>query len=168
MSIYWVRNESNSALDAMVAVEQALAAGNTGTAPQQVTPPLAESDTYLNDNIVLAHAIWPVDPHRIIHSNRPVLAIVINLFQKIVRRLTWWYVLPQWLQISEFHGALVRAIDALIERQRLLAIRVSAIESAHTPVHVYALEQQIQALRAEQRELRRQIAELERRIAEHR
>jgi hypothetical protein len=55
-------------------------------------------------------------------------------------------------------------IDVLLDRQRLLGIRIADLERANLPAHVYALEQQIQALRSEQRELRQRIALLEQQL----
>lgn len=165
MTIYWVKTDSTDALDALAAVEQALAQGDTGTPPATKQITTDDPDRYLTENIALAHATWPVDPHEIVNSNRLLLAHAINLFQRLVKKLTWWYALPQWQQVSQFHGAAVRVIDVLVERQRLLSIRLNALESTHLPMHVYALEQQIQALRSEQRELRRRVAELEQQLA---
>jgi hypothetical protein len=165
MTIYWVNTESNDALDALAAIEHALATGETGTPPAAALPESERRDSYLDDNLAYLHDRWNVDQHAIVTSSRPVLARAVHLFQRAARRATWWHSLPQWQQVSAFHGALVRVVDVLFDRQRLLALRIAELERAHLPAHLYALEQQVQALRAEQRQLRRRIAELEGRLA---
>lgn len=160
MTIHWIQTQSDDVFDTLDAVERAVAAGETGTPP--AGPPIAtDQDPYLTESLAVAHGSWSVDPAQIVVSSRPGLAGAINRFQRLVRRATWWYTLPQWQQASGFHGAIVRIVDVLLDRQRLLGIRVGQLESANTPAHIFALEQQIQALRDEQRELRRRIAELE-------
>jgi hypothetical protein len=166
MTIYWVNVDTQDALTLMAAVERALETGDTGTPPP---PGVAASpatsvnptDTYLHDNMAIARAVWSVDPHRIVLSSRPGLAAAINAFQRLVRRATWWYTLPQWLQISEFHGAVVRALDALIEKERRLDMRVRDIEQMRLQAHLFALQQQIAVLRARNAELESRVAALE-------
>lgn len=165
MAIYWVNADSDDALTLMAAVERALETGDTGTppAPGASSPaaPASPADAYLHENLAVARAIWSVDPHRIVQSNRPGLAAAINAFQRLVRRATWWYTIPQWLQISEFHGAVVRALDALTEKERRLDMRLRDIEQMRLQAHLFALQQQIAVLRAERAELERRIAALE-------
>ncbi|MGQ9547032.1 MAG: hypothetical protein ACUVWS_00245 [Roseiflexus sp.] len=166
MTIYWINVDTQDALDLMAAVERALETGDTGTPPPpgvSTSPaaPVNPTDTYLHDNMAIARAIWSVDPHRIVQSSRPVLATAINAFQRLVRRATWWYILPQWLQISEFHGAVVRALDALTEKERQLDTRVRNIEQTRLQAHLFALQQQIAVLRARNAELESRIAALE-------
>ncbi|MCS6840965.1 MAG: hypothetical protein RMJ54_16070 [Roseiflexaceae bacterium] len=165
MAIYWVNSDSDDALTLMAAVERALETGDVGTppAPGASSPatPAGSTDTYLHDNLALARAIWSVDPHRIVQSNRPGLAAAINAFQRLVRRATWWYTLPQWLQISEFHGAVVRVLDALTEKERRLDMRIRDVEQMRLQAHLFALQQQIAVLRAECAELERRVASLE-------
>jgi len=166
MTIYWVNVDTQDALTLMVAVERALETGDTGTPPPPgvAASPAASvnpTDTYLHDNMAIARAVWSVDPHRIVLSSRPGLAAAINAFQRLVRRATWWYALPQWLQISEFHGAVVRTLDALIEKERRLDMRVRDIEQMRLQAHLFALQQQIAVLRARNAELESRVAALE-------
>jgi len=166
MTIYWVNVDTQDALTLMAAVERALETGDTGTPPPPgvAASPAASvnpTDTYLHDNMAIARAVWSVDPHRIVLSSRPGLAAAINAFQRLVRRATWWYTLPQWLQISEFHGAVVRALDALIEKERRLDMRVRDIEQMRLQAHLFALQQQIAVLRARNAELESRVAALE-------
>lgn len=166
MPTYWIQTSSDDVFEALEAVEQALLSGDQGSAPVLPEPVAAvDTDPYLMENLGVAQAHWMVDQQAIVESQRPGVAPVINLFQRVVRRATWWQALPQWQQVSMFHGALVRIIDVILDRQRLLRIRVSQLESANLPAHIFALEQQIQSLRDEQRELRRRVAELERHLA---
>jgi hypothetical protein len=154
----------------MAAVEQALAAGDTGTpavapAAQLPAPPdLTAGDAYLAENLAALRARWPLDPHQIVVSSRPGVGPAINGFQRLVRRATWWYTLPQWQQIAEFHAAAVRVIDSLLAHQQRLSAQVSPIEP--TPIgRTQALEEQIYVLRMEQLALRNRVAELEDRLA---
>jgi hypothetical protein len=165
MTIYWIQTQSDDVFAALEEVERALAEGATGQPPAFASAP-ADADPYLAENLAAAHATWAIDPHAIVTSTRKGLAGPINLFQRVARRLSWWQTLPQWQQASSFHGALVRLVDVLLDRQRLLGIRIGQLEAANLPAHMFALEQQIQALRDEQRELRRRIAELERALSE--
>jgi hypothetical protein len=165
MATYWVNSDSDDALTLMAAVERALETGDTGTPPPpgagSPAAPADLADAYLHDNLACARAVWSVDPHRIVQSNRPGLAAAINAFQRLVRRATWWYTLPQWLQISEFHGAVVRVLDALTEKERRLDVRIREIEQMRLQAHLFALQQQIAVLRAERAELEQRLAALE-------
>jgi hypothetical protein len=166
MTIYWVNVDTQDALTLMAAVERALETGDTGAPPApgvagSPASPANPTDAYLHDNMAIARVVWSVDPHRIVLSSRPGLAAAINAFQRLVRRATWWYTLPQWLQISEFHGAVVRALDALIEKERRLDMRVRDIEQMRLQAHLFALQQQIAVLRARNAELESRVAALE-------
>ncbi|MBO9323045.1 MAG: hypothetical protein J7457_13090 [Roseiflexus sp.] len=166
MTIYWVNVDTQDALTLMAAVERALETGDTGAPPApgvagSPASPANPTDAYLHDNMAIARAVWSVDPHRIVLSSRPGLAAAINAFQRLVRRATWWYALPQWLQISEFHGAVVRTLDALIEKERRLDMRVRDIEQMRLQAHLFALQQQIAVLRARNAELESRVAALE-------
>ncbi|HMO60205.1 MAG TPA: hypothetical protein PKC19_22865, partial [Roseiflexaceae bacterium] len=159
--IYWIATENDDALATLAAVEQALTSGTTGTPPPAlpITQPAPADDGYLAQNLALAEATWAVDPQRIVVSSRPQFGMLINLFQRLVRRLTWWYALPQWLQISEHHGAQVRSLNALANHERQSRARIAALEAELARLH--AIERQVQVLRFEQTELRRRIGLLE-------
>jgi hypothetical protein len=161
MSIYWIQTDSDDVFAALDRVEQAVTHGDQGNAPHVPVATSHDTDPYLIESLAVVHQSWAVDQNAIIMSTRTGFAGVINLFQRFVRRLTWWQSMPQWLQVNSFHGALVRVIDVLLDRQRLHSIRIDQLESANTGAHIFALEQQIQALRDEQRELRKRLAELE-------
>jgi hypothetical protein len=165
MTIHWAHTNSENAADALAAVEQALAAPSAAPSePGAVDPQLmalVRDDPYLAENLRALHAGWAVDPHAIVVSSRPGLAWAINRFQQLVRRATWWYALPQWLQISAFHGAVVRTMASLLKEQRRLEQRMDDVAGGHVLVRTALLEQEILALRAELAHLRERLAQLE-------
>jgi len=161
MTIYWVRAESENALSAVDAVERALVEGDTGeppVAPRPTGPARGELEPYLQENLALLHTTWSVDPNQILWSQRPGLAAALDRFQGLARRVTLWYTLPQWLQANEFHGAVVRVIDSLLNRQR---------QDRELAERVPAIERRLDVMRMEQRQLRRRIAMLEAQLAEY-
>lgn len=168
MSIHWVHTNSENVADAMASVERALAGeSDAPAAPASVDPQLlalVRDDPYLAENLRALHEDWAVDPHRIVVSSRPGLAWAINRFQGLVRRATWWYALPQWLQISAFHGAVVRTIASIVKEQSRLEQELYDIAGGHVLARTALLEQQLLTLRAEQEQLKRHIAELEKRL----
>jgi hypothetical protein len=171
MTIYWIRADNDNALATMAAVERALNGDQDATTDENVMASMQSDptagDTYLADNLALARAAWAVDPHRIVASQRPGLAKALNGFQHLVRRATWWYSLPQWLQITEFQGSVVRIVDSLLEHQRRLNERLNrgVIEDACLLGHIRALEDRVRALDDERQALRRRVTDLEQRLA---
>jgi hypothetical protein len=161
MSIYWIQTESDDVFAALDAVEAALTQGKIGTPPPALPAPVGEADPYLLESVASAHQTWAVDQSAIVMSSISGIGTLINRFQRVVRRATWWQQSPQWQQVNTFHAAVVRIIDVVLDRQRLHTIRLGQLESANTAAHIFALEQQIQALRDEQRLLRRRISQLE-------
>lgn len=165
-TILWVRADSDNALDAMAAVERALHGDTTAIAPPPGAAGAAsEGASYLADNLALARATWALDPQAIVVSNRPYAAWAVNRFQRIVRRATWWYALPQWLQANEFHGAVVRVLDVLSAHQSQLLERIGALESQVHAGQTQMLEHQLYTLRGEHQELLRRVAALEDQLA---
>lgn len=168
MTVYWVRTDNKSAFAALEAVERALAENDTGTPATALraaeAPDPASGDPYLRENLECMAATWAIDPHQIVVSRRPGLAAALNGFQRLVRRGSWWYTLPQWQQISEFHGALMRVTESLLEHQRRLRDQIAS--GALTPAgRTQALEEQVQMLRMEQLTLQNRVTELETRLA---
>jgi hypothetical protein len=166
MTIYWVRTEDESALGAIDAVDRAIAAGDIGAAPAVIAPVAlagANIDDYLAEYLDLVHAAWSVDPNQIMELHRPGLSVAANVFQRLVRRATWWYTLPQWLQANQFHGAVVRLLDSLLNRQRQDRARLVELEALAGRVAI--LERRLDVSRIERAQLRRRIAELESRLA---
>jgi hypothetical protein len=163
MTIYWVRPNGDSVDQALAAVERALAADDRGVAPPAPPVPAgqAESAAYLAENLQLARETWAVDQGRIVYSRLPVLGALFNGAQQLLRRASWWYTQPQWEQASRFHGALLRAAEALVERQRRADERLDAIERVQLLTQIQSLEQQLSDLRRERRELAERVAVLE-------
>ena len=89
---------------------------------------------------------WDVDSSAVIQSTRPGLGPWIIRFQKLVRRLTWWYSEPIVQQIRVFqrnaastaHGLaqnqhkLLARYEELAAEQEMLRERLEALESGST------------------------------------
>ena len=172
MTIYWVRTEKNDALSVLEAVERALDTGTMGhqamiTGRGDPSDP-TNGDPYLAENLSELSQVWAVDANQIVVSNRPVLAVVINALQRLIKRGAWWFLLPQWQQISTFHGVSVRVIDSLLEHLRQLRERLHVLEAASiSPEHAKLLEEHIRLLRMEQQVLHNRIAALEAQQADY-
>ena len=165
MSIVWARAESGNVFDALEAVEQALTQAET--APPVATQPedLFMGDSYLAENVGVMRETWSVDPWRVVERGAGALGRAFGLGQRAARRLTWWYTLPQWQQISLFNGAVVRSTDAILARVLRLAARIHELESAHSEPRLRAVEEQLRTAREEQQALLRRVAELEAQVA---
>lgn len=169
MSIYWIRTDSDNALAIMETVEQALAHGDHGQAPEPNAPRTDDDqqrENALREDLNTARSTWAINQQQIVESRRGRLAYVLHGFQQLVRRATWWYTAPQWDQATTFHAALVRIVEALHERDRQQSARQREHEQA-LRTEIVALELQVRTLRYEQRTLERRVAELERHLGEH-
>jgi hypothetical protein len=165
MTITWVHTESDNVFDALEAVERGLAQAEASPPTTLQHEDLFMGDSYLADNVGVMRASWTVDPWRVVVGRAAVLGRIFNLGQRAARRLTWWYVLPQWQQISEFNGAVVRSTDAILARLLRLAARIHELESAHSEPRLRTVEEQLRAARDEHQTLLRRIAELEMQVA---
>src|SRR4030095_14634105 len=116
MTITWVHSESDNVFDALEAVERGLAQAEAAPPAALQHEDLFMDDSYLADNVGVMRANWTVDPWCVGASRAGALVRLFNLGQRVARRLTWWYTLPQWQQISEFNGAVVRSTDAVLAR----------------------------------------------------
>jgi BMFP domain-containing protein YqiC len=168
MSITWFRTESNDVFEVVESAAQAMtgAQSEPSAEPQQAAPPL--HDAYLVENVHLLHNTWSVDPWRVAASGTSLAGRAAHLAQRAVRRLTWWYTLPQWQQVSEFHGAAVRVTDTLIARVAELQAQLAAIEQRHGEQRLQAVERQLIEARQERQELLKRISALEAQLAEAR
>lgn len=156
MSIIWIEPKQRTVFEALEAIEQAVD-------HQQQISRLDErfmADPYLAENVGQAHANWALDAGRVVEGSGR-LGRAFTLGQRAVRKLTWWYNLPQFQQVQEFHGAAVRSIDAMITHLYHLTNRVQALESMHSEQRMRSVESQLKAMRDEQVALRQRIAELE-------
>jgi hypothetical protein len=165
MTITWVHSESDNVFDALEAVERGLAQAEAAPPAALQHEDLFMDDSYLADNVGVMRANWTVDPWCVVVSRAGALGRLLNLGQRVARRLTWWYTLPQWQQISEFNGAVVRSTDAVLARILRLAARIHELESAHSEPRLRAVEEQLRAARDEHQALLRRIAELEMQLA---
>jgi hypothetical protein len=120
----------------------------------------------LKDNVQVMRDTWEVDVWRVAEMKMPVLGFFLRLGQRIVRRLTWWYTLPQAQQISQFHAASVRTTDAVLARILELSARLQTLEHVHSEQRLQLLEEQLRDARYDQQKLLHRVAELEARIAE--
>ena len=80
--------------------------------------PVGWEDHDAERNVELLIAQWDIDGQEIIHSNRPTLGPAIIAFQKIVRRLSWWFLNPIIDQVSQFNRTAARVIHSLYRQQR--------------------------------------------------
>jgi hypothetical protein len=71
---------------------------------------------------------WNVDGSAIIQSTRPGLGPWIIRFQRLVRRLTWWYVEPILQQIRSFQRDTALTADGLAQNQEHLLARYEALQ----------------------------------------
>jgi hypothetical protein len=145
MSIVWFHTESNDVLEV---VEHAAHTLHTASNPQTepaMPDPLTLHDPYLADNVQRMHADWSVDPWRIVASGATLPGKLFTFGQRAMRRLTWWYALPQWQQISEFQGATVRVTDTLVAHLLDLKAQVNAAANVHSEQRLRALEDQLRA-----------------------
>jgi hypothetical protein len=158
MSIVWFHTESNNVLDV---VEQAAHALRTANDPQTeavTSDPLTFHDPYLADNVQRMHADWAVDPWRIVASGATLPGKLFTFGQRAVRRLTWWYALPQWQQISEFQGATVRVTDTLVAHLLDIKAQMHTVANVHSEQRLRALEDQLRAAQKRIDELEAQLA----------
>jgi hypothetical protein len=165
MSITWFRTEHNDVFEVVEAAAQTMAEaqGKPSAATRHAPPPL--HDAYLAENVRLLHETWSVDPWRVSDSGVSLAGRVVNLVQRAIRRLTWWHSLPQWQQVSEFHGAAVRVTDTLLARLAELKAQVAAIEQRYGEQRLQAFERQLADARQERQELLKRISMLEAQIA---
>ncbi|MBI2862518.1 MAG: class I SAM-dependent methyltransferase [Chloroflexi bacterium] len=95
-----------------------------------------EADTDAPDvqgTLVEVEAASRLDLQAIVRSSRPVLGPPINLFQRVVRRLTWWYTFPLMVQVALFQVQATRALKSLTRlvagfEQRKIEERLQRLE----------------------------------------
>ncbi|MEF3274046.1 MAG: hypothetical protein K6356_06520 [Chloroflexus sp.] len=165
MSIYWVRFQGDSALEAMKAIAEALRQDERGEAPVETPviqeplpkPEPTDGDDYLQQNLQIMHTTWSIDPLRpeLPADQRLITRLRVHL-QHLIRRLTRFYVMSPWLQANEFHGAIVRIIEVLLARQEQWRREMNEYQ-----YRLQAAEQQILFLRNELAMARQQVAGLQ-------
>lgn len=161
MPIVWVQTNSNRVFDVVEAAERALSPGQQADPTTPQDNDLTLGDTYLAENLSLLRQAWSVDPWRIVEGSQSNVGRLFGLGQHVVRRLTWWYTLPQVQQITEFQSAVVRTTDSVLEHLRQMRAQIQAIEAIRSEQRLRALEEQLRNARNEQQLLLRRILELE-------
>lgn len=166
MSIYWIRFQGDSAVEAMKAIAEALRHDEHGVAPDQAAqanpapvaanPQSFPTDRYLQTNVQAMQMLWSIDPVRVeLPSDQRFLARLLVHVQHWIRRLTRWYYITPWLQANEFHAAVTRVIDVLLARQQQLQQELHEYQ-----YRLRVTEQQVQLLRNELALLRQQLMEI--------
>lgn len=92
-----------------------------------------------------------IDSDAIIHSTRATLGPWIIRFQRLVRRLTWWFTEPILQQIRGFQRHAAQAIVSLARDQEALRSRLDELQA----------DDRLAALEKELADLRARIASLE-------
>ncbi len=146
MTLVWVSTASHDVREVIEHAAHKLAAAQDPYAePVTALDPLMELDPYLAEQVQVMHHEWSVNPWRITPPSSSVVGQLFGTGQHIIRKLTWWYNLPQWQQISTFHGATVRTTDTLIAHLLAIKAQINQIASAHADQRLHDLEQQMRA-----------------------
>ncbi|GAB4443063.1 MAG: hypothetical protein OHK0015_42540 [Chloroflexi bacterium OHK40] len=164
MSVVWASSKATNVFEAAAAVEQALGEAER-TAAATPTEDLFMGDSYLAENVGAMRASWELNPWTVAPTRPGPLGRALNLSQRAVRRLTWWYTRPQLEQASRFNAAVVRATDALLARLLRITERLHALESTHSEVRLRGLEEQLRVTREEQARLLQRVTQLEAELA---
>lgn len=80
-------------------------------------------DNWRNDLQVI-QLTWNIDAWEVIRSSRPGIGKFIIAFQKLIRSLTWWYLFPITVQISNFNSCVAHVLDAQARQIRDLQKQV--------------------------------------------
>ena len=80
--------------------------------------PFGRNDADSEQMIGLLSSQWDINGRAIIHSTRPVLSRPIIVFQRVIRRLTWWYLEPLLQQIRDFHLQVAKSVSYVFRRQQ--------------------------------------------------
>jgi hypothetical protein len=154
MTIIWTRTNTNDAALTIEAVGRALADAERrdGQAGD------AMGDPYLAEQVAALRAQWPVDTAAVLPGGEGALGRAVGFARALARRATWWYQLPQWQQVHQFHGTSVRVIDTLLAglaqvRQRVLLLEEQAAK-------VKSLEEQLSIAYERQRHLLEEVERL--------
>ncbi len=164
MTVQWVHTDREDAIAALDAVADALEGRGGGAEAAQgaLDPALREmlrDDPYLAQNITVAHERWAIDQGAIVASHRPGVGRLVNGFQRLVRRATWWYAAPQWESVNVFHAAVVRSLATLVKDDHVLRDKVRRLDDANALGRLGAAELAVQQLQHEVRLLQRALAE---------
>lgn len=159
MSITWAGNTGEHIDDMVAAVGQAIA-GEAPARAEAKPEDLFMGDRYLAENVGQMRAGWEINPWAVVPGGR-----IFDLFQRAVRRLTWWHTRPQLDQVSRFNSAAVRALEALLVRVLRLSQRMHALEASNSETRMRTFEEQLRAAREEHARLAHRVAQLESELA---
>jgi hypothetical protein len=156
MTIIWTRTNANDAALTIEAVQRALADAERRDA--EGGPDIPMGDPYLAEQVDALRAQWPVDTAAVLPGGAGSLGRLVGAARSLARRATWWYQLPQWQQVHQFHGTSVRVIDTLLAglaqvRQRVLLLEEQAAK-------VKSLEEQLSIAYERQRHLLEEVERL--------
>lgn len=164
MSVVWVQTDSHDVFEVTEVGRRAMNPAEDAPAPATPAAQVVLGDSYLTENVQCMHESWSVDPWRVSASHVPGLGRVFMAGQQAVRKLTWWYTLPQWQQVSEFHGAVVRTTDTMLARLAEVIAKIHALEAVRSEQRLQTLEEQLRDARKEHQALLRRITELEQQV----
>ena len=157
MTIIWSRTGSGSAADSIRAVSEALAEAERQQARAPIGDPFM-GDTYLAEQVMALRQDWPVDVMGTLPASPGLGGRLFGAGQRLLRRATWWYMLPQWEQVNAFHGLSVRVIDSLLAGLSELRQRILLLEAGN--VKLKTLEEQLGIAYERQVQMLEQIARL--------
>ena len=149
MTIIWTRTDANDAALTIEAVGRALAEAERRDG--QGSTDGAMGDPYLAEQVAALRAQWPVDTAAVLPSGAGALGWAVGAARSLARRATWWYQLPQWQQVHQFHGTSVRVIDSLLASLALLRQRILLLEEQGAKIK--SLEEQLSIAYERQRHL---------------
>jgi len=121
LNLFSVYSQPPDVESLMRQVEQKLQQWENGKdlGPLRLTAlPFGRNDADAEQMIGLLSSQWDVNSRAIIHSTRPVLSRPIIVFQRVVRRLTWWYLEPLLQQIRDFHLHVAKSVSHIFRRQQ--------------------------------------------------
>lgn len=161
MTIIWSRTNSKNAAASIEAVERALADA------RKLNDLSAEDllgDPYLKEQVQSLRNEWAIDMAATHPGGDGALGKLVSTFRSLVRRATWWYQLPQWQQVHQFHGTSVRVVDSLLGGMGLMRQRILLLEEK--AVKLKSLEEQLGIAYERQRVLMEEVSRLRNEVQE--
>ena len=123
VNIFSVSSDQHDVESLLANVEDAVRQWEEGRAPSlDLSIMLGEAEQVgLQANLLRGQ--WNVDSSAVIQSTRPGLGPWIIRFQRLVRRLTWWYPEPIIQQVRDFHRTVATTTHGLAKNQETLLTR---------------------------------------------
>jgi len=141
MSIFTVQASAHDVEAVMDAVGNALHEWEGGGALPLALSLVQSQNERLTDKARQLGLQWNLDSNAIIHSTRPRLGPWIIRFQRIVRRLTWWFTEPILLQIRMFQMNAAQLMNGLAQNQEAMLARTLELQTLNQRVE--ALERKL-------------------------